>query len=71
MSLFFGRTILFGCFLFAVFACSLYYFEFMKAFRENIVLLGLILGLGAKNIDGQFNNPSGVPTWCGKAYMST
>lgn len=67
MSLFFGRTILFGCFVFAAFACSLYYFDFVKAFKEKIVPLGQILDLNVKSVDGQSN----VPTWCGKAYMST
>ena len=71
MPLFFNRAILFGCFVFAAFACSLYYFDFMKAFREKVIPLGQILSLSVKNIDGQFDNSSSVPTWCGKAYMST
>jgi len=69
--MFFSRTILFGCFVLAAFACSLYYFESMRAIKEKFVAFGQILDLSMKSIDGQSNNLSDVPTWCGKAYMST
>lgn len=39
----------------------------MKMF---VTALGL-LGWGAVEVQGQFKAPSGVDTWCGKAYRAT
>jgi hypothetical protein len=43
----------------------------MRVFRPMLSLLGVALGWGASEVEGQFNAPPGVLTWCGKAYMAT
>jgi len=43
----------------------------MRLFRPALSLLGAALGWGALEVEGQFNAPPGVLTWCGKAYMAT
>jgi len=67
------------CYLYAVKSGSflhdidiVFFHDAMRTtFPTAVGLFGAVAGWGAVEVEGQFNAPMGVDTWCGKAYRAT